>query len=172
MFQSVRPNSTIYVFHKGESPRLEIGYVVNAPIIKPKYQVPPTFGQQEMVVDLVVKVNGQNVNYTGLPAQLDVSDSYSNGEQIVIADNKEAMNAELLSIKQKSIDIINSVDMHKKMLSNCDQILADLNPEFKEKQQQQQEISDLRNQVNEMARNISELMAANKSLIETLKKEN
>ena len=111
MFQSVRPNSQIYIFHKGDTTKLEIGYVINQPVARPKYQVPPTFGQaQDMVVDLNVKVNGQSVNFTNIPAQLDIADSTSNGENLVISDSKEAMNAEILSMKQKSIDIINSID--------------------------------------------------------------
>ena len=83
MFQSVRPNSPIYVLHKGDNPRLETGYVVNQPIPKPKYQMPRTFGQpQEMIVDLVVKLNDTPINLNAIPANLDIADSYSNGENI------------------------------------------------------------------------------------------
>ena len=44
MFQSVRPNSQIYIFHKGDSPKIEVGYVSNHPLPRPKYQLPTTFG--------------------------------------------------------------------------------------------------------------------------------
>ena len=54
MFQSVRPNSPIYILHKGDNARLETGYVVNQPIPKAKYPIPHNFGQpQEMIVDLI-----------------------------------------------------------------------------------------------------------------------
>ena len=36
MFQSVRPNSPIYVLHKGDNPRSVTGYAANQPIPKPK----------------------------------------------------------------------------------------------------------------------------------------
>ena len=69
MFQSLRQNSQIYIFHK-DKPFLEIGQITNVTPPKPKYPVPPTFGQaQEMVVDITAKVNDLFVNYTGLPAQ-------------------------------------------------------------------------------------------------------
>ena len=169
MFQSVRPNSQLFIFHKGDNPKLEVGSVVNTPILKPKYQVPATFGQpQEMVVDITAKVNGQSVTYTGLPAQLDIADSFSNGETIVVADSREAMNAEILSLKQKSIDIISSVDFHKNLINNCDKILSELNPEFAEKQAQKEEIEILKGQMAEMTKNIMELMSTNKVLIERL----
>lgn len=169
MFQSVRPNSQIFILHKGDTPSIEIGNVTNQPMSRPKYQLPTSFGQpQELVVDLVVKVGDRTVNYNNLPAQLDIADSSSNGESIVISDSKEAMNAEVFNLKQKSTDIINSVDFHKELLGKYESILAQLNPEFAEKQEQKQEIDTLRAQMAEMSRSISALMETNKQLIEKL----
>lgn len=161
MFQSLRQNSPIYIFHKGNVPTLEIGTVTNVPMVKPKYSNTPIpqYGQpQELVVDLTVKINDRIVNYNGIPAQLEVADTYSNGENIVVADNREAMNAEIFSYKQRSIDIINSVDQHKSIVSSCDTILNDLNPEYAEKQQQQAELTQLKNQVATMAESMQKLI--------------
>ena len=159
MFQSVRPNSPIYVLHKGDNPRLETGYVVNQPIPKPKYQIPHTFGQpQEMIVDLVVKLNDISLNLNSIPANLDIADSYSNGESVVISDSREAMNSEIISLKQKSIAVINSIKYHQSLVSQYDKLLSDFNPEVAEKQAQQQEIADLRNQMNEMSKNMTLLL--------------
>ena len=159
MFQSVRPNSPIYVLHKGDNPRLETGYVVNQPIPKPKYQMPNAFGQpQELVVDLVIKLNDITVNMNAIPAQLDIADSYSNGENLVISDSREAMNSEILSLKQKSIDIINSVPYHKNLTVTYDKLLSDFNPEMAEKQAQQKEISALKAQMDEMSKNMALLI--------------
>lgn len=171
MFQSLRPNSQIYIFHKGDSPRLERGTIVGNPTIRPKYQVPPTFGNTENVVDIVVKLGNQSVNYTNLPPQLDIADSFSNGESIVVSDNREAMNAEILSMKQKSTDIINSIDYHRNLIICCDSILSELNPEYAEKRLQQEEINTLKGQMTDMANKMNELMETNRSLIEKLNKE-
>lgn len=169
MFQSVRPNSQIFILHKGDTPRIETGYVTNQPIPRPKYQLPATFGTpQEMVVDLIVKVNEQNFNYNNLPAQSDVADSFSNGETIVISDSKEAMNAEIINLKQKSVDIINSVELHKDLVCKYEKLLSEINPEFAEKQEQKMEIDTLKLQMAEMSKSIASLMEANKTLIETL----
>lgn len=164
MFQSVRPNSPIYVFHKGDNPRLETGYVANQPIPKPKYQMPHNFGQpQEMIVDLVIKLNDVSMNLNSIPANLDIADSYSNGENIVISDSREAMNSEILSLKQKSVDIVNSVPYHKNLIQVYDKLLSDFNPEMAEKQAQQQEIANLRAQMNEMSQNMALLIEQLKS---------
>ena len=158
MFQSLRQNSQVYIFHRGNNPLLEIGTVTNIPSAKPKYAVPPTFGQpQELVVDLVVKVNNQMVNYNGIPAQLDIADCFSNGESIVISDSREAMNAEILSFKQKSVDTVNSIEVHKHIITGCDDILNHLNPEYAEKKQQQDEILTLKSQMAEVSQNLAAL---------------
>jgi len=169
MFQSVRPNSQIFILHRSDTPSIELGTVTNQPIPRPKYQLPAAFGQpQEMVVDLVVKINDRTVNYSSLPAQSDIADSSSNGENLVISDSRDAMNAEVLNLKQKSTDIINSVGFHKGLLEQYDKIIAQLNPEFAEKQEQKQELDTLRAQMTEMSRSISALMESNKQLIEKL----
>lgn len=169
MFQSVRPNSQIFILHKGDTPSIEIGNVTNQPMPRPKYQLPATFGQpQELVVDLVVKVGDRTVNYNSLPAQLDIADSSSNGESIVISDSRDAMNAEILNLKQKSTDIVNSVEFHKGLIDEYEKVLAQLNPELAEKQEQKQELDTLRAQMAEMSRSISALMETNKQLIEKL----
>ena len=173
MFQSVRPNSQIYIFHRGDAPRIDIGYVTNQPVPRAKYQLPATFGQpQELVVDLIVKVNDQTFNYNSLPASSDIADSSSNGESIVISDSKEAMNAELVNLKQKSTDIINSVDYHKELIGKYEKLLSEINPEFAEKQEQKMEIDTLKLQMAEMSRSISSLMKSNKALIEKLTTKN
>ena len=170
MFQSLRQNSQVYIFHKGNQPELEIGIVTNMPTTKPKYSIPTSFGQpQEMVVDLVVKVNNQIINYNGLPAQSDIADSYSNGENVVLSDSREAMNSEILSFKQKSEEAINSVDLHKNIIMGCDSILDKLNPEYAQKKQQQDEISTLKLQMDEVTKTLTTLT----EMVGTLtKKEN
>ena len=167
MFQSLRPNNQIFILHK-DKPLLEVGSVVSVSMPTPKYPVPPVFGQtQEMVVDIVVKVNNQDITYQKLPANLEIADFGTNG--IVISDNKLAMNSEIMSLKQKSVDAINNVNFHQQVVTICDKILSDLNPEFAEKQQQQAEINELKSQVGDLTREISNLMQMNKDLIAQLK---
>ena len=169
MFQSVRPNSQIYIFHRGDNPRLEVGYVVNQPVPRPKYQLPAAFGQpQEFVVDLVVKTNDQTYNYNNLPAQLDVADSLSNGESLIISDSRDGISSEILNLKQKSLDIANSREYHLSLVDKYEKILLDIHPELAEKQEQKQEIDILKNQMSEMSKSIASLMESNKVLIEKL----
>ena len=111
MFQSLRPNSQIFVLHRGDNLSIESGFVSNVSIPRPKFNQQPILGKpQELVVDISVKLNSQVVNYNNLDAAADIAESYSNGENIVIATSREAMNSELSNLKQRSYDIINSME--------------------------------------------------------------
>lgn len=160
MFQNLRAGSSIYILSKSGTPSLERGTIVSVTPPVPKYTVPPVFGQpQDMVVDLVVKVNNQDMNYQKVPANADIADFGFNG--VVISDNRDAMNAEVVNLKNKSIEAINSVDFHKGVVEGCNKILETLNPEFAERQAQQSEINSLKSQMQE-------LMEMNRSLLSKL----
>lgn len=170
MFQNLRANNQLYILHKDGKPRVEVGSVVSVSAPKPKYPMPNQIGQfpsMEMVVDLTINIGGQNTTFQNIPAGADVADFGQNGN-IVISCSRDAMNNEVASMKQKSVDIINSVEYHKSVISGCDDMLATLNPEFAAKQQQEMEISNLKSQMQEMSKNMTDLMALNRQLIEQL----
>ena len=122
-----------------------------------------TFSAGELVTyqrgDLVVKVNNMENTYQKLPATSDIADFGPSG--IVISSSREAMNAEVLSLKTRSTDAINSIDYHRGIIEGCESILSSLNPEYAERQQQAAEINDLKAQ-------LSELMEINRNLLSRL----
>ena len=158
MFQNLRENSTIYILHKEGTPFIETGSVVRVSAPMPKFPVPQTFGQpQEMTVDVVVRVNGSDITLQKLPASGDVANAAMGGN-VTIASSRDAMNAEVTAMKQKSADILASIDYHRGIIEGCDKLLLQLNPEFAEKQRQQEEISLLKTQMGDLARNMNALM--------------
>lgn len=164
MFQNLRANSQIYILHKEASPYIEVGQVVSISQPQPKFPVTNFINPQEMVVDVVVKINDNNITLQKLPANLDVADQGTVNGALVITTSREAMNAEVDSLRQKSLSILNSVDYHKKIVQDCESLLQTLNPEFAEQKQQKQEINALKQQMSELMGSIKEVMA-------TLKKE-
>ncbi len=168
MFQSLRANSKFYILHKEENPRVEEGSVVSVTAPVPKYPMPTSFNQQtEMIVDVVVKVNDGNFTFQKLPANADIAD-FGNGGNVVVATSRDAINSELSAMKQRSMDVIKSVDYHKSVIAGCDKLLRDLNPEYAEKQKQQEEISILQKQMGEMSKNMADLMEMNRQLMQQL----
>lgn len=89
----------------------------------------------------------KELSWQKLPAMGDIADF---GNNIVVSCNKEAMNSEVSSMKQRSLDIINSIETHQSIIKGCDEILSQLNPEIVEKQRQEQENKALREEINSL----------------------
>ena len=170
MFQSLRTNNQLYILHKDANPFIEYGPVVSVSAPKPKYPMASPMGR--------VAPNGNGCgccclhqraehDIQNLPAGMDIADFGQNGN-IVVSCSRDAMNNESRFYETESIDIINSMDFHNSVIAGCDKMLTLLNPEFAEKQRQEQEISSLKGQMAEMSKNMSDLMDLNKRLMEQL----
>lgn len=169
MFSNLRTNSQIYILHRDAEPYIEIGQVVSVSQPRPRYQSNNFMSAQEQVVDVVVSISGNNITLQSLPANLDVADQGTLNGSLFISTSRDAMNVEVNSMRQKSLDIINSVDRHKKIIQDCEVLLQRLNPEFAEQKQQKQEIDMLKSQMSEMMLGMKELMAQLKSKENTTK---
>lgn len=169
MFSNLRTNSQIYILHKEATPYIEVGQVVSVSQPQPRFPITNFMSPQELVVDVVVKINGNDITLQKLPANLDVADQGSATGALVITTSREAMNAEVDSLRQKSLGILNSVEYHQKIVQDCEVLLQRLNPEFAEQKQQKQEIDMLKTQMTEMMTGMKELMAQLKSKEDTIK---
>lgn len=158
MFSNLRTNSQVYILHKEASPYVDVGTVISVSQPVPKFPMNNFMNQQELVVDVTVKINDSTVTLQKLPANLDIADQGINGN-MVITTSREAMNLEVDALRQKSLGILNSVDYHKKLVQDCEVLLQRLNPEFAEQKQQKQEIDALKAQMSEMMLGMRELMA-------------
>lgn len=158
MFSNLRTNSQIYILHKEASPYVEVGTVVSVSQPVPKFPMNNFMNQQELVVDVTVKINDSTVTLQKLPANLDIADQGINGN-MVITTSREAMNSEVDALRQKSMGILNSVEYHQKVVQDCEILLQRLNPEFAEQRQQKQEIDTLKAQMSEMMSDMKDLMA-------------
>lgn len=152
-FQNLRNNHQIYILHKDTIPTLEIGKITNVSIPVPKYS--NTSMYNDLVLDISVDVEGKPINLQKLPANSEIADF---GNSLVVAINKEAMSNEVSSMKQRSLDIINSIEQHQNVIKGCDEILRVLNPEIAEKQRQEEENKALREEINSLKEMFSEFM--------------
>jgi len=165
MFQHLRPNSTLYILHRGNTPCLEYGQVVSISPIRTVYKTMPNtnFPQTVQVVDIVVNINGNNVNLQEIPANMEIADDPRSG--MLISASREEMNTEIITMKQKSEDVLRSVEYHKNFLASCDQMLSVLNPEIAAKQQQDKEIAQMKKQIETMSQSVQSLIELNKKLM-------
>lgn len=161
-FSQLRLNSTIYILHKDATPYIEVGQVVNVTAPMPSVGTLPNLGQPiTYTVDVTVKVNDQTSLYQKLPANADAADFAANGN-VFISCTRDGINTEVQAMRQRSADVLSSIEYHKGVIGVCDTILQQINPEMQEKAQQQQEIASLKQQISELMGLISELRTSSK----------
>ena len=164
MFQSLRQNQHFYILTKGPNPRLDIGLVTSVTAPQMKFQaMPQNLGSQpEYVVDVSVVVNGAPQSYQRLPANKEIADFGDGYGNIVVSTSRDAMNNEIVTLKNSSEDHIKRVEEEKQKIIIYDSILQKLNPEYAEKQKQEAEIAILKNQVaaiNQTNANLEQMMS-------------
>ena len=151
MFSGLRTNSLFYILEKGEKPVLKVGHVSSVSNTTPKYgQYPttPMFGQQmETVVDISVKVGEETMDFKQLPSNLSIANL---GQNVVVSENKEAMNAEVEAMLRNSRSILESVSFHESVIASCDAILRELNPQLAKEKAQEEKIGVLEGQMKEL----------------------
>lgn len=159
MFQSLRQNQNFYILTKGPNPRLDIGIVNSITAPQMKFQaMPQGLGSQpEYVVDVSVTVNGAPQSYQRLPANKEIADFGDGYGNIVVSTSRDAMNNEIVTLKNQSEDHIKRVEEEKQKIIIYDSILQKLNPEYAEKQKQEAEIAVLKNQFAALSQSNSNL---------------
>lgn len=145
-FQNLRNSNQLFILRKDSVPTLEIGKVTNVSIPVPKYGNTGIYNQ-ETIVDITAEINGTSTNFQKLPALGEIADF---GNNLVVSCSKAAMNSEIVAMKQRSLDIINSVETHTNIVNGCDEIIQQLNPELVEKQRQESENKALREEINSL----------------------
>lgn len=149
-FQNLRPNSTLYILYKS-IPKLEIGKVnsVSPPI--PKF----TGSFSDMIVDISVTVNDTVNNFQKIPANLEIANV---GNDILISSNKQIISDEITTLRQRSQDIIDSIDFHNKVVQDCEEFIKVLNPEIAEREQRDQETKQLKEEISSLKEMFSSFM--------------
>lgn len=157
MFQSARVNQPIYILYKESVPRIEIGSITQ--VTQPVYKFPtaPQFGQmQEQVVDVFANVGGAQRQFQQLPANKESANYVSNGN-VFVTVSRDAMNAEIATLKNEAVGIINRVDEERQKIVKYDEILMQLNPEYAENQRREQEMASMKQRMEAMASDNAEL---------------
>lgn len=71
-------------------------------------------------------------------------------------------------MRQRSIDVVKSVDFNKNIIACCDKMLNIINPEIAAKQQQDAELKTMKEQMTAMMNSMNMLAEQNRQLMEQL----
>lgn len=107
----------------------------------------------ETLVDITVKLNGDKKEFVGIPSNLSI---HGYGD-IVISESREAMISEVDGMLQSSKSIVDSVEYHKKMITQCEEMLKQLNPAYAKEQERDGAIDSLKSEVETLRKEISRM---------------
>lgn len=157
-FQNLRTGSTVYIFYKSSTPKLDVGAVNAEPKFRQKQQDASTTIrynsyipqlQQEQVVDLSIKIGEKIMPIEGLCPALDIQDC---GNNIFVSCNREAINAEISAFMHNSELAISdeTINAHKNIVIECKNMMMKLNPEIAERQRLKEENNEFKKELREM----------------------
>lgn len=158
MFQGLRANAPIYILHKNE-PRIEVGEVISVSNAMPQFSsatyqggilVPP-----KNYVDVKVNVGGSEIELQKLPADLSIADFGTSG--MVVSESADAMIPEVEGLQKISTKALEDVEHHKKVLAECESIMATLNPRIRKEAEQAAEIEGLKRSVTDLRDSLSDI---------------
>lgn len=171
MFGGLRQNNLFYILEKGDNLNLKIGQVVSVSNPQPKqgqYTAIHPYGQQELFVDVKVKVGEDIMELKQLNSNLNIA----NSGNLVVSDNRESMNSEIECMLRNSQQIIDSIPYHESIIKNCDSIMRELNPQFAKEKEQEEKIDALEermgnidDKLNKMFELLSDTVGHNKTKI-------
>lgn len=158
MFSQLRKGTLIYVLKKDGKPTVDTGEVieVGAPAFSAgSTTFQPGFPlQQRTTVDVKVKSGDQLLEFKQLPSDANI---FSYNGTTIVADNKEDMLRELESMRNISADILASIDKHKEIVKQCDELIAKLNPQVRRAAESAKAMEHLTGRVDGMERSIEDI---------------
>lgn len=147
----------MYVLYKND-PRFAVGKVAQV-----SNQYPPQFNFQQplnpsnmgMMVDLSIEVDGKTETYPRIPINSTIAEFPDKG--VILSETRDGIVNEINVIRNVSQTAIDQVDVHKRIIASCDQLLLDLNPQLKHEQEQAGKIARLEEQLAGMSDQIAAL---------------
>lgn len=155
MLSGLRPGTPVFVLYKNE-PRFATAKVVSISNQYPQYnfQQPLNTGNGP-VIDLVLEIDGKTETFARIPLNSSIAEFPDKG--VIISETRDGIVNEVNVIRSASQTAIEQVDAHKRIISACDQLLCDLNPQLKHEQEQAGKIARLEEQLAGMSDQIAAL---------------
>lgn len=157
MLSGLRQGTPVYVLYKNE-PRFAVGKVAQV-----SNQYPPQFNFQQpinpntmgMMVDLSIEVDGKTETYPRIPINSSIAEFPDKG--VILSETRDGIVNEINVIRNASQTAIEQVELHRRIIASCDQLLLDLNPQLKHEQEQAGKIARLEEQLAGMSDQIAAL---------------
>ena len=152
MFSALNQGSLVYILDKTDGVKFKIGEIVGTTV--PQFAVDGS----GMVMKLSIKVNGNVAEYNNVPSAATIV-SYNNGK-FIIAETKQSIQSEVESTLHNANYIIEHIEDYKSQITQCENVLKELNPQYAKDKARDEEIANIKSEVAGMKTNIDKILAA------------
>ena len=152
MFSALNQGSLVYIIDKTDGVKFKIGEIVGTTV--PQFAVDGS----GMVMKLSIKVNGNVAEYNNVPSAATIV-SYNNGK-FIIAETKQSIQSEVESTLHNANYIIEHIEDYKSQITQCENVLKELNPQYAKDKARDEEIAGIKSEVAGMKGDIAKILAA------------
>lgn len=153
MFSNLSKGSVLYGLDTKGEVKLFTATVESVSLPRPRF-MQNTFGQlPETVVDIVATINGERREFKQVPSNNAIADF--GPDTFVLSDTKDSLMNYVSGMLQNSRNIVNSVDKHKALITQYEQVLGELNPNVAN----DNAVKELRGQVESMQSQMQEMLS-------------
>nr|UVX50855.1 MAG: hypothetical protein [Bacteriophage sp.] len=152
MFSALNQGSLVYILDKTDGVKFKIGEIVGTTV--PQFAVDGS----GMVMKLSIKINGNVAEYNNVPSAATIV-SYNNGK-FIIAETKQSIQSEVESTLHNANYIVEHIDDYKNQITQCEEVLKQLNPQYAKDKARDEEIANIKSEVAGMKTNIDKILAA------------
>lgn len=152
MFSALNQGSLVYILDKTDGVKFRIGEIVGTTV--PQFSVDGS----GMVMKLSIKVNGNVAEYNNVSSAANMV-SYNNGK-LIIAETKQSIQSEVESTLHNANYIIEHIEDYKAQITQCENVLKELNPQYAKDKARDEEIAGIKSEVAGMKGDIAKILAA------------
>lgn len=152
MFSALNQGSLVYILDKTDGVKFKIGEIVGTTV--PQFAIDGS----GMVMKLSIKINGNVAEYNNVPSAATIV-SYNNSK-FIIAETKQSIQSEVESTLHNANYIIEHIEDYKSQITQCENVLKELNPQYAKDKARDEEIANIKSEVAGMKTNIDKILAA------------
>ena len=151
LFKDLKIGYPVYIFHKEGEKRITQGKVTA--ISPSRLPQTPSLQTMQMVVDVTIDDGGSSRTYA-IPDNTSVT--YTNG--LVLSTDRDGVIREVEILRNQCAEELAKIEEYRKSVSECEKILTEWNPVFREKRETEERFSKLETSMSDLKSMMSGLI--------------
>ena len=151
LFKDLKIGYPVYIFHKDGEKRITQGKVTA--ISPSRLPQTPSIQTMQLVVDVTIDDGGSSRTYA-IPDNTSVT--YTNG--LVLSTDRDGVIREVEILRNQCADELAKIEEYRKSVSECEKILTEWNPVFREKRETEERFSKLETSMSDLKSMMSGLI--------------